>query len=200
MEVENESILLIGNESCTINPIEGIHQKLCLIENEVVKTIITEADALSKPDKLGLRMREGTTNPNITVPESLIPKTKSKLQSLTEHGTCSVIFVKEFQKPGYCASSLECDHAFTMEFVKSANEEEKLTGANLALLLNGNALTLEDLQFPDGPEMMIPMGIVYKIHGRGTAEHFVGGKLMRIAETTWQILYQRQHGHSQKQR
>jgi hypothetical protein len=183
LEAENEYILSIGNEPCTFNPIEGIHQKLCQIENEVVKTIITEADALSK---LGLRVWEGATNPNIMVPESLIPKTKSKLQSLTENGRCSVIFAKEFQKPmEYCAISMLSDAVFTAEFVKPANEEEKLIGANLALLLNGTALTLKELQFPgecDLDEMMIPMGIVWKVHGRRTAEHFVAGKLMRITE------------------
>ena len=191
MKVEDEFIRSIGNEACTIHPIEGIHEKLCLIENEVlIKTIITDAHALSESDKLGFRLREGTTNPDVTVPESFIPKTKSQSNLLKEHGTHSVIYVKEFQKPAeYCALSLECDHAFTMEFVKSANKEETLTGANLALLLNGNALTLEELQFPGecDPEMMIPMGIVYKIHGRRTAEHFVAGKLMRITETTWQF-------------
>ena len=89
-----------GNEACTIHPIEGIHEKLCLIENEVlIKTIITDAHALSEPDKLGFRVREGTTNPDIRVPESFIPKTKSKLDSLRQYGTRSVIYVKEFQKP-----------------------------------------------------------------------------------------------------
>jgi len=90
----------------------------------------------------------------------------------------------------YCAISMLSDAVFTAEFVKPANEEEKLIGANLALLLNGTALTLKELQFPgecDLDEMMIPMGIVWKVHGRRTAEHFVAGKLMRITETTWQF-------------
>jgi len=188
LQVEKEFLLSIGNEPCTIDPIEEIRLKLCatVIDDVVLQTTITAADALCSQSDINSWV--DLTNPNPTVADSFIPKTKSELLGLKEFDTSSFFHIKEFHKPPeYVATSLFNDHAFTLQCQKRPNEVvEELTGADLTRLLSGTPLTLEDLRFSgncDGE--MIPMGFAYKMHGCETAEHFVGGKLLRISQTQW---------------
>ena len=178
----------IGNGTCTINPIADIHDNLplCLIADDVVRATIAVAHELSHPDNLDLSVRQAT-NPNVMVPESLLVKMKSPFRQREEFETSTLMHIKEFQKAAsYKAISMLDDHEWTTQLSKCATEEED---ADLRQLLKGTPLTLEELQFQrkcDGEMcMLIPFGAVYKIHGFGTAEHFVAGKLLRMSETEW---------------
>jgi hypothetical protein len=95
LQVEKEFLLSIGNEPCTIDPIEEIRLKLCatVIDDVVLQTTITAADALCSQSDINSWV--DLTNPNPTVADSFIPKTKSELLGLKEFDTSSFFHIKE---------------------------------------------------------------------------------------------------------